>query len=105
MEKIIDALINKFGKTREFTVECGRIDSLSLEILKMLKDKGVNRISLNPQTFNEDVINKLNRVSNKDFGFWFDKARELGFETINMDLIMGLPGEDKASILDSIKKQ
>lgn len=104
LEKIIDALINKFGKTREFTVECGRIDSLSLEILKMLKDKGVNRISLNPQTFNEAVINKLNRVSNKDFEFWFMKARELGFETINMDLIMGLPGEDKNSILGSIKK-
>lgn len=102
--KIIDALIDKFGHTREFTVECGRIDSLSLDTLKMLKDKGVNRISLNPQSFNEDVINKLNRVSNKNFEFWFMNARELGFETINMDLIMGLPGEDKESILKSIKK-
>ncbi|MDU5470949.1 MAG: radical SAM protein [Peptoniphilus harei] len=102
--EIIDSINNKFGLTREFTVECGRIDSLSLEILKMLKDKGVNRISLNPQTFNEDVINKLNRVSNKDFEYWFKAARELGFETINMDLIMGLPGENKESILSSIER-
>lgn len=102
--EIIDSINNKFGLTREFTVECGRIDSLSLEMLKMLKDKGVNRISLNPQTFNEDVINKLNRVSNKGFEFWFKAARELGFEIINMDLIMGLPGENKESILSSIER-
>lgn len=102
--EIIDSINNKFGHTREFTVECGRIDSLSFEMLKMLKDKGVNRISLNPQTFNEDVINKLNRVSNKDFKYWFKAAREIGFETINMDLIMGLPGENKDSILASIKR-
>lgn len=104
LEKIIDASLNKFGKAEEFTVECGRIDSLSIEILKMLNSKGVNRISLNPQTFSESVIGKLNRTSNKDMPYWFKKARDIGFEIINMDLIMGLPGEDKTSILESIKK-
>lgn len=104
LEKIIDAVLENFGRTQEFTVECGRIDSLSIEILEMLKSKGVNRISLNPQSFNEEVIGKLNRVSNKDFSYWFYKARELGFDVINMDLIMGLPGESKESILNSIKK-
>ena len=104
LEKIIDAVLEKFGRTQEFTVECGRIDSLSIEILEMLKSKGINRISLNPQSFNEEVIGKLNRVSNKDFSYWFYKARELGFDVINMDLIMGLPGESKESILNSIKK-
>lgn len=104
LEKIIDAVLEKFGRTQEFTVECGRIDSLSIEILEMLKSKGVNRISLNPQSFNEEVIGKLNRVSNKDFSYWFYKAREIGFDVINMDLIMGLPGESKESILKSIKK-
>lgn len=104
LEKIIDAILDKFGKAKEFTVECGRIDSLSLEILKMLRDKGVGRISLNPQSFNENVISKLNRVSNKDMTYWFNRAREIGFEVINMDLIMGLPGEDKFSIINSIKK-
>lgn len=104
LEKIIDAVLEKFGRTKEFTVECGRIDSLSVEILQMLKSKGVNRISLNPQSFNEEVIGKLNRVSNKDFSYWFYKAREIGFDVLNMDLIMGLPGESKESILNSIKK-
>lgn len=104
LEKIIDAVLENFGRTQEFTVECGRIDSLSIEILEMLKSKGINRISLNPQSFNEEVIGKLNRVSNKDFSYWFYKARELGFAVINMDLIMGLPGESKESILNSIKK-
>ena len=104
LEKIIDAVLEKFRRTQEFTVECGRIDSLSIEILEMLKSKGVNRISLNPQSFNEEVIGKLNRVSNKDFSYWFYKAREIGFDVINMDLIMGLPGESKESILNSIKK-
>lgn len=104
LEKIIDAILDKFGKAKEFTVECGRIDSLSLEILKMLRDKGVGRISLNPQSFNESVMSKLNRVSNKDMTYWFNRAREIGFEVINMDLIMGLPGEDKFSIISSIKK-
>lgn len=104
LENIIDAVLEKFGSAREFTVECGRIDSLSVEILEMLKAKEVNRISLNPQSFNEEVISKLNRVSNENFSYWFDKAREIGFDVINMDLIMGLPGESKESILNSIKK-
>ena len=104
LERIIDAVLEKFGSTREFTVECGRIDSLSVEILEMLKARGVNRISLNPQSFNEDVISKLNRVSNENFSYWFYKAKEIGFDVINMDLIMGLPGESKESILKSIKK-
>lgn len=104
LEKIIDAVLEKFGSAGEFTVECGRIDSISVEILEMLKARGVNRISLNPQSFNDDVISKLNRASNENFSYWFDRAREIGFDIINMDLIMGLPGESKESILKSIKK-
>lgn len=104
LEKIINVILKKFKNTKEFTVECGRIDSLNVEILEMLKNNGVNRISLNPQTFNENVINKLNRTSNENIKYWFDEAREIGFDIINMDLIMGLPGESKESILNSIKK-
>lgn len=104
LEKIIDAILKKFKNTKEFTVECGRIDSLNIEILEMLKNNGVNRISLNPQTFNENVISKLNRTSNENIRYWFDNAKKIGFDVINMDLIMGLPGESKESILNSIKK-
>jgi len=104
LEKIINSIINKFGHAKEFTVECGRLDTLSIEILKMLKEKNVNRISLNPQTFNENVLSKLNRTSNKDMKYWYEISKKLGFDSINMDLIMGLPGENKESILNSIKK-
>ncbi|MGI5949889.1 coproporphyrinogen dehydrogenase HemZ [Peptoniphilus sp.] len=104
LNKIIKLLLDKFGKAYEFTVECGRIDTLSVELLEMLRSNGVNRISLNPQSFNEEVIKNLNRNSNADFKKWFDIAREIGFRVINMDLILGLPGEDNESIISSIKK-
>lgn len=104
LEKIIKLISEKFGSAKEFTVECGRIDTLSVELLKMLKKYGVNRISLNPQSFNEDVIKKLNRNSNLELENWFDIAKNIGFEIINMDFILGLPGEDNKSIIKSIKK-
>lgn len=104
LERIIKILLEKFKEPGEFTVECGRIDTLSVELLKMLKSYGVNRISLNPQSFNEKVIKSLNRNSNLDMEKWFNIAKKIGFEVINMDLILGLPGENNESIINSIKK-
>ncbi len=104
LEKIIKLILEKFGKPKEFTVECGRIDTLSVELLKMLKKYGVNRISLNPQSFNEEVIKRLNRNSNLELENWFNVAKDMGFKTINMDFILGLPYENNESIISSIKK-
>ncbi|MET3616429.1 oxygen-independent coproporphyrinogen-3 oxidase [Peptoniphilus olsenii] len=104
LEKILKLLQNKFGIPKEFTVECGRIDTLSISLLEMLKSYSVNRISLNPQSFNEKVVNDLNRNSNIDIQKWFDIAKKIGFDIINMDLILGLPGEEIYSILESVKK-
>lgn len=84
----------------EFTVEAGRPDSITEEKLKVLASHGISRISINPQTMNQktlDLIGRRHTVENVKEKFHM--ARALGFDNINMDLIMGLPGED----LDDVK--
>lgn len=78
---------------REFTVEAGRPDTIDEDKLKLFKDCGVNRISINPQTFSQitlDLINRKHTIT--DIYVKFELARKYGFE-INMDLIAGLPQE------------
>lgn len=81
-------------KAVEFTVEAGRPDTITFEKLKVLKEAGVTRISINPQTMNEETLLRIGRkhtVSQVAYGFAM--AREAGHDNINMDLIVGLPGE------------
>lgn len=83
-----------FSDVAEFTVEAGRPDSISREKLQALREGGVTRISVNPQTMNQktlDVIGRRHTVEQTEEAFYL--ARELGFDNINMDLIVGLPGE------------
>ena len=102
----IDAILCKLEQlfdtknVLEFTVEAGRPDSITEEKLKVLASHGISRISINPQTMNQktlDLIGRRHTVENVKEKFHM--ARELGFDNINMDLIMGLPGED----LDDVK--
>lgn len=82
------------GRAAEFTVEAGRPDSITREKLKALKEHGVTRISINPQTMKQetlDLIGRLHTVEQVKETFFL--ARELGFDNINMDLIVGLPEE------------
>ena len=79
---------------REFTVEAGRPDSITAEKLQVLKDHGIGRISINPQTLNQqtlDVIGRRHTV--EEFEQAYALARQMGFSNINTDLIVGLPGE------------
>ena len=89
-------------RLREFTVEAGRIDTINSEKLQIMKKFGVHRISINPQTFNEEILKELNRYFDKEY---FDKvyaeAREMNF-VINMDLIIGLPNESTEDILRTL---
>ncbi len=78
----------------EFTVEAGRPDSVTREKLRVLRAHGISRISVNPQTMNQktlDLIGRRHSVEQVKESFWM--AREEGMENINMDLILGLPGE------------
>lgn len=78
----------------EFTVEAGRPDTIDAEKLKALKEGGVTRISINPQSMNEDVLRNIGRSHTPgDIEQAYQSAREAGFTSINSDLIVGLPGD------------
>lgn len=84
---------------REFTVEAGRPDSITTDKLKVLREAGVGRISINPQTMNEKTLRLIGRRhSVKDVYVAYDKAVDAGFTNINMDLILGLPGENEDDV-------
>lgn len=81
--------------TREFTVEAGRPETLSLETLITLKDAGVQRISINPQSMHGETLQLIGREhSVEDVRQAFYLARQVGIPVINMDIILGLPGEE-----------
>lgn len=96
-EEIMKEIYNAFVENRnliEFTVECGRPDSITLEKLQTMKKYNTTRISINPQTMNDNTLKMIGRGhSSQDVIEKFNLARELGFNDINMDMIIGLPGE------------
>ena len=96
LKKIFDAL-NQYiitDKLREFTLEAGRPDTITLEKLNCAKEAGVNRISINPQTMNDETLKKIGRChSSLMIRDTYKMARNCGFDCINMDLIAGLPDE------------
>ena len=102
MVDLIGYLKNRLDITsiREFTVEAGRADSIDEGKLRAIKSMGVDRISVNPQTFNEDTLRLIGRKATAAETIRAYKlAREIGFDNINMDIILGLPGET----MDDIK--
>lgn len=105
LENIIESVYKYFGRgMREFTVEAGRPDTIDLEILKMLKKQNIKRISINPQSMNDDTLKKIGRNHTiQDIIRTFSISKELAFESINMDLIVGLPGEDESHIIKTME--
>ena len=93
---------------KEFTVESGRPDSITREKLKAMKEMGVTRISVNPQTMSDATLRVIGRQHTvAQLIDSFNMAREEGFDNINMDIILGLPGEDASDVqhtIDEIKK-
>lgn len=107
----LDRLLGKvkssfdWSHVKEFTVEAGRADSITREKLRALKRHGVTRISVNPQTMNEKTLKLIGRqhtVAQVEEAFRL--AREEGFDNINMDLILGLPGETEADVAYTIDR-
>lgn len=85
--------------TYEFTVEGGRPETLSEPVLKALRAAGVTRLSINPQTFQDKTLRTIGRhhtAGEAIAAFW--RAREAGIPCLNMDLILGLPGETLAEL-------
>lgn len=97
-----------FSSVKEFTVEAGRPDSITREKLEVLKKYGVTRISINPQTMKQETLKLIGRHHTvQDVKDCFHLARELGFDNINMDLIIGLPEEgleDVRATMEAVKE-
>ena len=84
-------------------MEAGRPDTITEEKLQVLKKHKVNRISINPQTFNDDELREIGRKHTTELTVrQYHLAREIGFDTINMDLIAGLPTDSFESFCNSV---
>lgn len=83
-----------FSHLLEYTVEAGRPDSITRDKLKVLREHNISRISINPQTMKQETLDIIGRRHTVEQTIEsFRLARELGFDNINMDLIVGLPEE------------
>ncbi len=106
----LDRLIDKLGKLdianiREFTAEAGRPDTITEDKLRALKNGGVRRISINPQSMNDGVLAAVGRRHTvKQVCEAFDAARKVGFDCINSDIIAGLPTETESSFEGSLER-
>ncbi len=90
---------------REYTIEAGRVDTVTSEKLDVIKKYGVTRISINPQTFNDSVLEAIGRRHTvNDVIEIYNTAREKGFGNINMDLIAGLTGDSYESFCRSVDR-
>lgn len=109
LDKVLKTVRNSFDMStcREFTVEAGRPDTIDKERLCALKENKVDRISINPQTLNDNVLKEIGRKhTSEQFFTAFELARKCGFDNINTDLIAGLPTDTLESFvysLDSIR--
>ncbi len=95
LDRLLTHIERRFGPLDEFTVEAGRPDTLDEEKLSMLRAHPVTRISINPQTMNDETLRAIGRAHTAQQTIdTYYLARKLGFDDINMDVIAALPGED-----------
>ena len=107
LERLLHAVRDSFdfSHNREFTVEAGRPDSITPEKLAVLLKYGVTRISINPQTMNQKTLDLIGRYHTvEQVKETFQLARKMGFDNINMDFIVGLPGETMEDIRFSMEE-
>ena len=107
LSKILNVVKKNFDLSNllELTVEAGRPDSITREKLEALKTSGVDRISINPQTMQQKTLDLIGRHHTiEDIYESYQLAREVGFENINMDFIIGLNGETLEDVSDSFTK-
>ena len=105
LDRLLCAIAEKLdlSHTLEFTVEAGRADSITAEKLRVLKKHGVSRISVNPQTMNQETLQVIGRRHTvEQVREAFLLARREGFDNINMDLILGLPGEGTEQVANTM---
>ena len=107
LETLCTALENEFdlGAVREYTVEAGRPDTITVEKLQTLRRHGVDRVSVNPQTMSDSVLRLIGRRHTAaDIEDAFKKVREVGGFAVNMDLIAGLPGDSAEGFRETLDR-
>ncbi|GKZ03965.1 coproporphyrinogen III oxidase [Paraclostridium bifermentans] len=107
LDDLIKALFMELDltKIKEFTVEAGRPDTITREKLEVMKKHNVTRISINPQTMNNETLVKIGRDHNvDDIVRCFNMARDLGFNNINMDIILGLVDENVEMVRNTLER-
>lgn len=105
LDTVLGTVNNSFDMStcREFTVEAGRPDTIDIAKLFALKENKVDRISINPQTVNDEVLKTIGRKHTaQQFFDAFELARKCGFDNINTDLIAGLPTDTSESFKNSL---
>lgn len=105
LNRLITSLksIFDFSTVQEFTVEAGRADSITEDKLRVLRRHGVTRISVNPQTMKQETLKLIGRQHTVEQVIEaFRLARKAGFDNINMDIILGLPGETEDDVEGTI---
>ncbi len=107
IRRVMEAVAANFdlNRIREYSFEAGRPDTITEEKLRVIKELGADRISVNPQTLNDDVLRVIGRQhTGKEAIEAFELARKIGFENINTDLIAGLPTESADSFKHTLDK-
>ena len=107
LERLLDAinLHLDIANTKEYTIEAGRPDTINLEKLKIIKAHGCERISINPQSMKPETLVTIGRLHTPlEIEKAFELAHSLDFNSINADLIAGLPGEELSDFDASLEK-
>lgn len=105
LDRLCTALENEFdlSRIREYTVEAGRPDTITVEKLQVLRRHGVDRVSVNPQTMSDTVLEAIGRRhSAADIVSALEKVRRVGGFAVNMDLIAGLPTDTVQGFVNTV---
>ena len=106
LKQIMQTVKDNFdiSKVEEYTVEAGRPDCTTKEKLQIIKEFGADRVSINPQTFSDEVLAAIGRKhTHQDFVDCYNTAKEMRFKCINTDLIAGLPKDTVEGFENSLK--
>lgn len=106
LRQLLSEVRNVYGDDiRELSVEAGRPDTITEDKLAVLKDQGVGRISINPQSMKQETLDRIGRSHTpEDIEKAFELAVNAGFNVINTDIIAGLPGEDVNDFTSTLER-
>ncbi len=107
LERLLRHIQSRFNtkNIEEYTLEAGRPDTITKEKLIIAKEFGVSRLSINPQSMNQKTLEAIGRRHTaKDIVEAYNLARQIGFDVINMDMILGLPGEDLSDVENTLNQ-